>query len=274
MDGFSFSLVAVQETAQDKIAPSGSDFDYYKSIRSESLMINEADNPSISFKNSEFHLKMTGYFNGGDISFYGSNTYNNLPYNDFYIFNPLSGVLTLTPRYKKIKSSGITANLARNNFVFKLESAFIQNSAIQRNDVAEQLTISPVSSPKTWSEKDIIRSMAGFDYNGISDLFISVEGYLETTTGYQENLLPDRNTGMIYLSALYETLNATLDYNINVIYMTNTQDAIIKLKSKYDLSDGVSVECGVIFYEMTDKKSPYYSYRNNDRFFAGFKYSF
>ncbi len=24
---------------------------------------------------------------------------------------------------------------------------------------------------------------------------------------------------MIYLSALYETLNATLDYNINIIYM-------------------------------------------------------
>lgn len=273
-DALSLSVIAVHEASQDKLAPSGSDFDYFKSLRSDSVVVNDTDDLDVSFQNSEYHVKLTGYFNGGDMSVYTSRAYDDLPYNEYVRFDPLSGRLFLTPYYKKITSSGMAANLARNNFLFKYEAAYIKDSAVQRNDVMDQIARSPFSPARTWSEQDTFRVMAGFDYSGVPDLLITVEGYNEHILGYNPHLLPDKDTGTVYASARYETLNATLDYTINAIYMIKTKDSIIKLMANYEIFDGLSIDGGIIFYTMTDPQSPYYPYRKNDRIFTGVKYSF
>ncbi len=76
-------------------------------------------------------------------------------------------------------------------------------------------------------------------------------------------------------SELLNLSNVRVDKNNS--FKTNfsfDQGNIYKLSAAYDIIDALNVEGGVIIYESENEDSFLYQYREQDRLFAGLKYSF
>ena len=268
-----YSLVfqVLHEANNDKIAPNGSEFDYYKS---DSILVDEPVEPDVSFTDNSYFLKLTRFFNGGEISIYTADGYENLPYLEFSSIDISSGRVLFVPQYKQTYSAGISGNFVKENTVFKYETIYTWDNAVQRKDIIEQLISSPMRVPVAWEENDTIKTMFGVDYSGIHDLTVTVEGFSESIINYENNLLSDKHSRMIYLLALYETLNSTLDYSMLAIYRLKQNDSVVKLKVAYNIIDALTIDAGVVIYMASETDSQYYPYRNNDMIFSGIKYSF
>ena len=170
---------------------------------------------------------------------------------------------------------GVSGNLAKGSFLWKAEAARYMDKAIARSDLSEQILKDPTrDSIKTWEEKDTVMVMGGLEYTGITDLRITIEGVVERIRGYKEYLQPDRTTGMLFLLASYYTMNETLSYHFQYAHFSQYDDNIYKFTIDYDIMDAMELSLGVIFYDFDDDESPLYPYRDEDRVFAGIKYSF
>jgi len=116
--------------------------------------------------------------------------------------------------------------------------------------------------------------MIGTEYTGIDNFSIIVEGTIEHIMDYGDHLPQDENTGALYLMAKYQVMNETLDYNFQWIHYAQYLENILKFSVKYDIMDALTMEAGIIFYEVSQDDSPFYSFRDQDRIYTGLKYSF
>ena len=213
-----------------------------------------------------------------------SNTYEDTPYLDFYELakpNIFYGQLTVTPKYKRIRTLGLTGSLVSGSWVLKTELAKKYDVAFNRKDIGEQLAnISPglynedTKAIKTWSEKNQYQTMLGIEYSGISDLTITFEGIVSRIESYEDNLASNETSGLTYMSFNYSALNDTFNAKFIAMHLTDNNGDVYRANLDYDLIDALTGSLGVIYYEADEDEALLYPYRRNDKYFCSIKYSF
>ena len=271
------NLAAIHEVRPDRIGARGADFDGFKAVRGRGIIVNSEQVPDIKTENTEYIARLFGTFNSKDISFVLGRVYDDSAYLDFDDIDFSTGIprISLTPKHKEVGMFGVSGNLVKGSFLWKAEAARYMEKAIARNDLSEQILNDPTGeSIRTWEEKDTVMVMGGLEYTGVTDLRITIEGVVERISGYQEYFQPDRTTEMIFLLASYQTMNETFSYNFQYAHFSQYNDNIYKFTIDYDIIDAMELSLGVIFYDFDDDESQLYPYRDEDRVFAGIKYSF
>jgi len=266
--------VSIHEHPGSKISGLGSDFDYYASLRESNIWIREKNTPDAGFKETSFAFKATRSFNGGDISLVAANTFDDLPVLSYQGISS-RGILMFTPEYKRFSTMGISASMARDSALFKVEAAFRKDRAVQRNDVLSQIVAGiPVRSIQTFDKKDQVEALTGLEYTGISDLRILLEGKVLRTLDHESFLNMPEYEYRTYFQATYEMLNETLALDLFWVYFNPGQGHILRLSSEYDIFDDVSVQLGMAFYSADTSDTVIYPYKDMDRIFFRFKYFF
>jgi hypothetical protein len=229
--------------------------------------------PDFNIDNTQYAASLDGRFTGWDLSLYAAHVYDNR----FDI-----DVVDNTPfrYYDKINMIGIAGNIVSGSWLFKAESALI-------NDINYRST----------DRKNRFDVLIGFDYLGIKDTVISLElanrhifEYEEkmlTTTleeAAAENTFPDfvrENSIQIALRSSYsfDHDNATVTYLLSLAGGNGPGDSfdggLQRLWVDYKYTDAISLNAGVVDYFAGNSLIPFYrAVENNDRVFAEVKYNF
>lgn len=285
------NLVAIHENRPNKTPSEGSEFDTLAALR-DSIRINDEEVPENSIENTEYLARIFRSFNGGDLALVWADVYDDGYYLDFESFNALAPVkkLTVTPKYKRFQSIGISGNLVRGSWIFKTELARKTGVAVVRNqvDLVAQMAAAGILAGstgityynkdtgiiETWSEKDLTQGLLAFEFSGFDDLTISLEGSLEKIEDYDENLSSDEISGSVTAHIGYTTLNDRFDADFYWFHLTDDNGEVYRFNVDYDLRDALNLSGGMIFYEAEKSDARVYPFRKNDRVFAALKYSF
>ncbi|MCP4751656.1 MAG: DUF1302 domain-containing protein, partial [Proteobacteria bacterium] len=297
-DAWEVNLVAIGEIRPNKIPAEGSEFDMFQPLRTLPIIeIEDEETPKSEAHNTEVLFRLFKSFNGGDVSFVWADVYDDFPHLDFNgleleALPPQSPVrfspkLRLIPRHKRIKTLGFSGNKASGSWLFKAELARQMGKALARDDFLTQLEdaqntlllgkrffSSDTELIKTWSEKDLLHLMAGFEYSGMDDLSIGLEAFAEKIEDYQDYLMDRETGGSISLILTYTALNDTLNARLFWLRFSRGEGDVVRVNVDYDIVDALNVSGGFIVYEATDEESTLHLYKNNDRVFAALKYSF
>lgn len=289
VDSWEINLVAINEFRSNKTPAEGSEFDPLSAMRSV-FAIQEEEEPENSTENTEYLVRVFKSFNGGDFAWVWADVYNDAFHLDFNSYHALQNQLSLTPRHKRIQSFGFSGNMVKGAWLFKAEMAKKTGVAIARNqaDLTRQImaTVGVAQTTgitffnrdsqaiETWSEKDLLQLMAGFEYTGFDDISIGLEGDLEKIEDYEDNLGGQETSGSISLQVSHTALNDTLTTRFFLIHLNDNNGDVYRINLDYDLIDAVNLSGGWVVYEATETNALVYPFRMNDRFFTALKYSF
>ncbi|MGK5093086.1 DUF1302 family protein [Deltaproteobacteria bacterium TL4] len=276
------NLVGIHEFRANKLAPKGSEFDPLVSLRASGVEVASAEIPTDT---DGYLARVLVRYNGGDAALYYSETYSDSFYLDFESFspNPSGGQLTLQPKYKKVKSFGISGNQVFGSLLLKGEFAQKQGMAYARTDTKSQIMalmtqgLLPQSGNgqvQTWAEKDLTQGMLGLEYMGITDLTLSAEGIFEQINDWNDTLSASKNSGMSYSSVNYAALNDTLHTRFVWVHFFDSDGEVYRLNVDYDLIDALNLSAGWVTYNSTSTEALIEPFKKNDRLLLAAKYSF
>ncbi len=272
-ESWSINAVTIHEHPGAKLSGQGSDFDYFTLFRSPGISIKEKDTPDFGFSETSWALKVSNSFNGGDISFIVASTFDDQPYLRYDGFE--NSIMQFTPKYDKFYTYGISSSMAKGSNLFKIETAFLQDKKLIRNDFLTQISSGlPASQVQTHVEKNQISTLLGIENTQFSTLRLNLETQWIHTLNHNSNISSEENEYRVYFQATKQLMNDALELDLFWVFMNPGQGNILRLSSTYDIFDGFSIQGGLIFYEANDSSSSLYSYREMDRLFLRFKYSF
>ncbi|MBU2630141.1 MAG: DUF1302 domain-containing protein, partial [Proteobacteria bacterium] len=272
-ESWSVEVVTLHEHPGSRISGKGSDFDYYTLLRNPGISINDKHTPDFGFEDTGVALKVTHGFNGGDISFVAADTFDDQPY---LRYNGIkNGIMVFTPEYDRVATLGISSSLVKGSSLFKVETAFIKDKKIMRNDFLSQISSGLAASlVETVSSQDRILALAGIEYTGFTDLRLSFEAQMIHTLNHQSYLSVKENEYISYFQATKDLFNETLELDLFWVYMNPGDGNIIRLSGTWDIFDALSVQAGIVFYESVNAASDIHPYKDRDRIFIRVKYSF
>ncbi len=229
--------------------------------------------PDWNIDNTQYAMSLDGRFSGWDISYYLAHVYDNRFDIEFVDTTPIRYV-------DKINMIGIAGNVVSGSWLFKAESALI-------NDINYRST----------DRKNRLDALIGFDYMGVKDTVISIELADRHIFDYEEKMLtatlqdaaaqgtfPDfvrEDSIQIAFRSSYsfDHDNATVTYLLSLAGGNGPGDSFDggfqRLWLDYKYTDAVSLNAGIVDYIGGDGIIPFYrAIEDNDRVFAEIKYSF
>jgi len=229
--------------------------------------------PEWNIDNTQYAMSLDGRFSGWDISYYAAHVYDNRFDIEFVDTTPIRF-------YDKINMIGVAGNAVFGSWLFKAESAFI-------NDINYRST----------DRKNRLDALIGFDYMGIKDTVISLELADRHIFDYEEKMLtttlpeavaqgtfPDfvrEDSIQIALRTSYsfDHDNATVTYLLSLAGGNGPGDSFDggfqRLWLDYKYTDAISLNAGIVDYIGGNGIIPFYrAIEDNDRLFAEIQYSF
>ena len=291
--GWETNLVATHEFRPNKFPAEGSEFDILGPLRTPSIAIEEDEYPKNSAENSEFLVRLFKPFNGGDFSIIWADVFEDSFYLDFKQLSLLSfpPILTVVPRYKRIKVFGAAGNLVSGAWLYKAEYARKTGTAQARKDQEEQILqliaavqIGAVPNPgifdentgvvKTWNEKNLQQLMVGTEYSGVDDFTFTLELSVEQIEDYEVFLQSKEQSGQMAFGLTHTIFNDTFNSRLFWIRFADDNGDVIRVNIDYDIIDAMNISAGAVAYEASKEDAAVFPFRNNDRIFAAVKYSF
>ncbi len=229
--------------------------------------------PSWNIDNTQYAVSLDGRFSGWDLSLYAANVFDNR-------FNIEVTNTAPVRYYNKINMLGIASNIVSGSWLFKAESAFI-------NDINYRST----------NKKNRLDMLIGFDYMGIKDIVLSLELADRHIFNYEEQMLtltleesaqqgsiPDfvrqDSIQMAFRSSYtFNHDNATVNYLLSLAGGNGPGESFDggfqRLWIDYKYTDSISLNAGIVDYIGGDSLIPFYhAIEKNDRIFAEARYNF
>lgn len=233
----------------------------------------DRNEPNWSVDNTQYAMSLDGHFTGWDLSFYAAKVFDNR-FNIELVNN------TAIRTYDMINMVGVAANVVSGSWLFKAETAFI-------NDINYRST----------SRKNRLDTLIGFDYTGIKDTVISLELADRHIFNYEEKMMTmtlqeaatlntfsdfvreDSLQLALRTSYSFDHDNATVTYLISFAGGNGAGDnfdgGFQRLWMDYKYNDTISLSAGVVDYIGGNSLLPFFrAVENNDRVFAEIQYSF
>jgi hypothetical protein len=272
-----FDFISIHEFRGNKIGSYGSDYDYYKGFRESDIYIDDEDWNQSDFGNTEIVIKISKAFHGSDVSIVFGSFYDDTPYLD--LNNPDHDVdqfdYILEPNKSRIKAIALSGNRAFGNTLLKSEIGTFFDMTFNRNDFITIESENDIDQNHNRTEKkDLVKGLLGFEYSGISETTITIEGLINYIKDYDNSIMKKEMTSVLYTDVTHEMLNDLMKLNLNWMYYYPGKGHIIRAKVAYKLTDNLKIEGGIIFYDASSHKNLIYSYKDQDRMFLSLKYHF
>ncbi len=250
---WNLNLVLIHEIRFGKSPEFGSEF-YFADAESSTEEI-----PT----ETEYGAALNGHFTGWDLSFYAASVYNDQGRADGS-FQPSLGVFPDRVIHDRLQLLGTAFST-------------VTGSWIVRGEIADVQGLRFTNFSKTFSRQDHV---FGVEYSGISDGALSFELAWEWIREFETTLeeAPNEQEQSTVTTAIrfqQDFLNQTLSFNVIAFQFGEfgSSGSSQRIGLDYDWADGLNVGGGILLYHEGDTS---YSKRiaNNDRLFAGLKYSF
>ena len=250
---WNLNLVLIHEIRFGKSPEFGSEF-YFSDVESS---------PEEIPTETEYGAALNGHFTGWDLSFYAASVYNDQGRADGS-FQPSLGVFPDRVIHDRLQLLGTAFST-------------VTGSWIVRGEIADVQGLRFTNFSKTFSRQDHV---FGVEYSGISDGALSFELAWEWIREFETTLeeAPNEQEQSTVTTAIrfqQDFLNQTLSFNVIAFQFGEfgSSGSSQRIGLDYDWADGLNVGGGILLYHEGDTS---YSKRiaNNDRLFAGLKYSF
>ncbi len=232
------------------------------------VTIAQADSPNHGLKDSELGLKYTAFIDGWDLSL--NYLYH---YNDFAVLyqdqdkgqDVASNGVTITPEYQRSHLVGGSLSNAFGDMTLRAELGLNSDSYfISRDLSAESRGIANSAE---------LSSVIGLDYQGLSDIMLSIQWFQSSLLDYQSAIIRDRTEHT--LSFLYEQnfANETWKFKTLLLHSLNDEDGLLRPKLSWNVESELDVWLGAdVIYG--SQNGLYGQFSEQDRLHMGVEYGF
>ncbi len=215
--------------------------------------------PDVSLDNQQYAFALNGIFSGWDLSLYAASVFDGRA----HITQDING--SYFREHNRIFMTGLTANMAFGNWLFKGEGAWFEGLEFA-----------------TLKDEDLSRLdlMGGIEYLGFSESALSLEIVNRHLVEFDEQLTlsPDiaqEDTMQTMLMYTRDFVNDTINFKMILsLFGIHGEDGMFeRFQLDYDINDAMTVTGGVIFYQSADEGA-LSEVEDNDRVFCEFVYEF
>jgi hypothetical protein len=246
--------IAVHEIRFNKLPAFGSDF--YPVDQPAP----PEDEPESGFDNTEWGLSLGGIFHGWDAALYYARLFDDMPHVALSSDNH-SPVL----EHARLTVVGAAANVAMGNWLFKAEGANLDGLEF-------------FNTPgETFSRTDLL---AGIEYNGFTDTFLSVEAvnrhineFENTLEQSPDNAVENEFQTVVKIERTFMNETVGITFVALIAGVTGEDGAMERLSLRYDLKDNLEINAGILLYQSGDLVK-FSRIGDNDRLFLSLKYNF
>ena len=223
-------------------------------------------NENTTYTDPTYALSINGEFSGWDISFYASRMRDSFGYATPKSLAAYASALKNGTKKPKIEVNhylinmgGAAFNAAVGPWLFKSEVAYIDSSSYNAAigsiaDIIKSKSFANISGITNYQRLD---TLVGFEYTGISDMFVSYDLALRHFVDYDKrfdiitSLYPvEPDTWQHALRINRDWVNSTVhtSYLVSLFGANATEGGYHRVNVKYDLADGINANLGVVQY--------------------------
>lgn len=253
MGNWNLTGLFVHEVRFNEASEFGSDF------YTPSAPLPGEDKPSLAWDNQEYGLALTGEGSGWDLGFYLARVFDDRAH-----LAPAAGG-GLQRRHSRVTMAGAAVNLARGNWLFKSEVAWLEGLVFSAAPHRDNVRL------------DILM---GLEYSGFTDTTVSLEavnrhlaGFDACLTRSNEHLSENDFNWALRISRdfMYERLEVVF---LALLYGEYAQEgAVERLEFTYEISDQWEIASGLVLYQGGNDPALEKT-ADNDRLFMRIKYAF
>ena len=254
--------VVTFDADRNQISPAGDEFDQFASFRNIGLNLGRTDVD----KRHEGFVRLSSQLRSGDFQLVAGEFNDNLltleSITDSSSPNP-----TLNFGQNRMRAIAAAANWVEGSWLFYGEAGIHYDRAVRPTQAVF------LTQTDGWSEKDQLLAVAGIEYNGFSNLLLSLELDSIHTRGHDSlMLLPEDQISLgarFYWTVLNERLQVLGVWN----KLAANAGQVSRLSVDYTWSDNLDISFLWVDYH-TNEDSIFYEFRNNDVLQLQLRYNF
>ncbi len=170
--------------------------------------------------------------------------------------------LLINPRYHRLGIAGGSFSTTLGPVVMRGEGAYYAGKYFNTTD--------PMAKDKL-VKKDYLHYLVGLDYS-LWEIKLSAQFIQQAILDYEKEIDQDDYENTVTFLARRDFLRETLTLELFSYIGLNNEDALIRPRILYDLTDGFEVQLGANIF--TGSSGNFGQYDDNDMVYAKFKYSF
>ena len=236
-----------------------------KDFSNASVALNEPNKPDDLFSDSDFGLRLSTFTNGWDISFnyfyhyHDSQVFRREIVNDFDVEGALNTDIIISPEYERTHLIGGTVSNAFGDITLRGEAAYSTDRFFVTNDSSDDDGV---------IESSELSSVVGLDYQGIRDVFLSGQLFINYVLDFEESLTRDQFEAQFTFLYEHQYINDRLKSSAQLIHSLNDSDGLLKLGLIYEYRSNILLKAGFdIFYG--DEQGLFGQFGDNDRMTMG-----
>ena len=207
--------------------------------------IGSLEAPEAEIKNSEYGLKLSGYFPVCDLSLYGFYGWDKTPLMNYslHISNPpVPDAVNVSGSYERLAMIGADAAFPIGETVLRLEGAYFPNRKLQAS------SSSILSGGSTGIAQQEIMALAGIDWMP-SGWTITAQYYGDVILDKSKDLeQEDSYTHGATLSVSRTLLQETLELSVSGLMGFNDFDSAIEASAAYSITDQLKLSGGAYVF--------------------------
>jgi hypothetical protein len=254
--------VVTFDADRNQISPEGDEFDQFAPLRNIGLDLQKTD----VNKRHEGFVRVSTQLSSGDFQLVAGEFNDNLLTLES-ITDGISANPALNFGQNRMRAIGAAANWVEGAWLFYGELGIHYDRAVRPTQAAF------LTQVDGWTEKDQVLAVAGIEYNGFSNLLLSLELDSIHTRGHDQfMLLPADQISLgarFYWTALNERLRVLGVWN----KLADNSGRVSRLSVDYNWSDSLDVGLLWVDYHANDN-SIFYEFRNNDVLQLQLRYNF
>ncbi|MCP4024406.1 MAG: hypothetical protein GY729_21365 [Desulfobacteraceae bacterium] len=217
------------------------------------------------FGDLEYGLRLSKTLEKTELSFMAGRFFANAPvYGHNGAFE--NDMPILRKDFAEYNMAGAAVSYAMQSFLLKFEGAFKNNFPLQGLDENNYYTI--VAS-------DIFDAMAGLEYNANDRYLLTFELSNRHIFGNMSTLpATDRDSTSFYFAYLKNFFNDTLEFEYIFYYHIQDENLFHDFQLTYDVTDNIEVKGSLALFNMQDKDSILWQYKDEDRITFEIRYYF
>lgn len=224
------------------------------------VFINDVDRPSDRFGDSEFGVQISGLVGNWDFSLNYLHTFEDTP---FFSFEQSPMLTTITPRLNRINILGGSFANSWGDFTLRGEATYT---------FKEDIPIGfQTGSANAQVESDVIKYVAGLDYVGISNTFISAQFFQQVKLTKASNALVPSVEEFTTLFVKHDIDDG--DWTLDFRWYANhdSKDGIIRSHVTRQINDQMKASFGGDFF-YGQQTGVFGQFRDADRLSLTFSY--
>jgi len=230
------------------------------------VRFNERQDPGQFWKDSDVGVRYSMFTDSAwDITFNYLYHYQDLPvlYQQLVSTDATTAHIEVSPVFERSHLIGGTLSNAFGDFTVRAEWGYSSDTFFVSRDLASK-------GIKNSAE---LSSVIGLDYQGISEMFISIQWFHSHLFQYDKTIVRDENDQSITFLVQHDFMNETLRLESLFIHNLNQKDGLIRPKITYQMTSDLELFSGAdLFYGSQD--GLFGQFDSQDRVNIGFKLGF